>query len=71
MRYYYDIVNKDYAIIANKEKLVYKNKYTGDELPIAIAQFRFRSDCIYGYGLPRIVRSDKRYLDMIKQSMVD
>jgi len=69
--YYYDIINKDYAIIANKEKKVYSNKYTGDELPISIAPYRFRSDCIYGYGLPRIVRNSKRYKNMIMQAMVD
>lgn len=71
VRYYYDKIEKDYAIVANKEHLVYKSKMTQDELPISVAQFRFRSDCIYGYGLPRIVRTDKRYIDMIKQSMVD
>ena len=58
-------------IVANKDKVVYKSPYFEETLPISWAPYRYRSDCIYGYGLPRIVRTSKRYKNMILQAMVD
>lgn len=69
--YYFDKLTKEYGIVGNKSKVIYKSYMTTDELPISIWTYRFRSDCIYWYGLPRIVRTSKRYKDMIQQGMMD
>ncbi len=61
--HYYNRVTKDYWILVNKNSLLYGGImfYTHGKLPFSVGQCYPNNGCIYGWSVPRKIRSEKGF----------
>lgn len=73
LHYRFNRVTKDYWIIANRNTVVYAGKmmYKHWKLPFTFRQYYPNTKYIYWEGIPRRLRTDKAYKNIILQSMLD